>query len=137
MKRFFWSVCALAAIVSVAPVTGLIAQGVTTAAVTGRVTDDGGAAVAVVELTLVNASTGERYAARTADDGTYHMENVSVGGPYTMSARAVGFEPRTTEAFRLALGQRLVPRWEINDKSRCRLATETLVRTGRRRYNAE
>ena len=45
MKRFFWSVCALAAVLSVAPVTGLVAQGVTTAAVTGRLTDDAGGAV--------------------------------------------------------------------------------------------
>ena len=98
----------LGACAVLAPVRAARAQGVTTAAVTGRVTDDGGAAVALVELTLVNGSTGERYAVRTADDGTYHMENVSVGGPYTLSARAVGFEPTTTEGFHLALGQRLV-----------------------------
>ncbi len=108
MKRFFWSVCALAAVLSVASVTGLAAQGVTTAAVTGRVTDESGAAVALAEVTLLNGSTGERYAARTADDGSYHMENVSVGGPYTLSARALGFEPTVSEAFQLALGQRFV-----------------------------
>ena len=108
MKRFFWSVCALAAIVSVAPVTGLAAQGVTTAAVVGRLTDDAGAAVPEATVQLTNTSTGQRYASRSGQDGRYFFENVQVGGPYTLDIRALGFEPIQKTGIVLQLGQRYV-----------------------------
>jgi hypothetical protein len=81
---------------------------VTTAAVAGRVTDESGAPVPLAELTLVSRATGERHAARSRQNGAYSFEHVSVGGPYTLTVRAIGFEPRTSAAFSLSLGQRLV-----------------------------
>ena len=108
MKRFFGSVCALAAVVSVAPVTGLAAQGVTTAAVVGRLTDDAGGAVPEATVQLTNTSTGQRYASRSGQDGRYFFENVQVGGPYTLEIRALGFEPIQKTGIMLQLGQRYV-----------------------------
>ena len=83
------------------------AQGVTTAAIAGHVTDESGAAVGLAELTLVNGNTGARYTARSRDDGAYSFEVVEVGGPYTLSVRALGFEPKALNAFNLSLSQRL------------------------------
>ncbi|HKC46806.1 MAG TPA: TonB-dependent receptor [Gemmatimonadales bacterium] len=85
----------------------LAAQGVTTAAVTGRVTDDAGSPVPQVELTLTLGSTGERRATRSREDGVYSFENVTVGSSFVLAARAIGFEPKTSGVFALALGQRL------------------------------
>lgn len=107
MKRFVWSIGVLAAVVVLSPVRAT-AQGVTSAAVAGRVTDDAGAPVPAAQLTLVNGSTGQRYATRSRDDGRYSLENVDVGGPYTLAARALGFEPITGTPFNLQLGQRFV-----------------------------
>jgi hypothetical protein len=84
------------------------AQGVTSAAVAGRVTDEAGAPVPLAQLTLVNAATGERYATRSRDDGRYAFENVTIGGPYTLTARALGFEAKSSAPFELRLGQRFV-----------------------------
>ncbi len=100
MKRVVWS-CGMF------PPRAALAQGVTSAAVAGRITDESGAPVPAAQLTLTNGSTGQRYAARARDDGRYSFENVDVGGPYTLGARALGFEPKTGTPFNLQLGQRL------------------------------
>src|SRR2546423_14487953 len=100
MKRFVWSIGVLALVLS-APARAVTAQGVTSAAVAGRVTDESGAPVPAAQLNLTNASTGQRYSARTREDGRYSFENVDVGGPYTLAARALGFEPKTSTPFNL------------------------------------
>jgi len=76
--------------------------------VAGRITDDAGAPVPAAQISLTNGSTGQRYAARSRDDGRYSFENVDVGGPYTLAVRALGFEPKTSTPFNLQLGQRFV-----------------------------
>src|SRR2546421_1616619 len=107
MKRFVWSIGVLALVLS-APARTATAQGVTSAAVAGRITDDAGAPVPAAQISLTNGSTGQRYAARSRDDGRYSFENVDVGGPYTLAVRALGFEPKTSTPFNLQLGQRFV-----------------------------
>jgi hypothetical protein len=106
MKRLLLSVCALAGL-ALASAPTLRAQGVTTAAVTGHVTDESGAPVPLADLILTNGSTGQRHTARSRDDGRYSFEVVEVGGPYTLSVRALGFEPKTLDQFNLTLSQRL------------------------------
>ena len=108
MKRVVWSGGVLATIaLLLVPPRAALAQGVSSAAVAGRITDESGAPVPAAQLTLINGSTGQRYAARSRDDGRYSFENVDVGGPYTLGARALGFEPKTGTPFNLQLGQRL------------------------------
>ena len=109
MTRFFVRLvrCAGAAALLFGAVQSLAAQGVTSAALTGRVTDDQGNAIATATIELVNTATGQRYSGRTSPDGRYFFENVQVGGPYTINARAPGHEPaRETDVY-LKLGQRL------------------------------
>ena len=106
MKRLLVSACALA-LLALPATRSARAQGVTTAAVAGHVTDESGAAVPQADLTLVNGNTGARYSTRSREDGAYSFEVVEVGGPYTLAVRALGFEPKTLNAFNLALSQRL------------------------------
>jgi carboxypeptidase family protein/TonB-dependent receptor-like protein len=106
MKRLVCSVWLLAAAAVVVPVRRATAQGVTSAAVAGRVTDEAGAPAAAL-ITLTNGSTGQRYERRSTDDGRYNFENVTVGGPYTVRTRALGFEAAQSAPFQLSLGQRL------------------------------
>jgi carboxypeptidase family protein/TonB-dependent receptor-like protein len=107
MTKLVWSVCALAAIAVVFSAGTATAQGVTSAAVAGRVTDDAGAPVASAVVAISNPSTGQRYSRRSTDDGRYNFESVEVGGPYTLEIRALGFESARSAPFQLALGQRL------------------------------
>src|SRR3989442_3083827 len=108
MKRVIWSAGILAAVAALAvrPLTG---QGVTSAAIAGRLTDDAGAAVTSALVTLTNASTGQRYSTRSSEDGRYFFENVQVGGPYTLDVRALGFESGQGAGIYLRVRPRLRP----------------------------
>jgi len=107
MKRFVWSCGVLATMALFFPARAATAQGVASAAVAGRVTDDAGAAVPQAQVLLINTATGQRYATRSAVDGGYFIENAQPGGPYTAEARALGFEVVRVPDIRLSLGQRL------------------------------
>ena len=84
------------------------AQGVTSAAVAGTITDDAGSPVSAATVELVNGSTGQRYQTRTSAEGRFFFENVAPGGPYTISVRALGHEPQSKAGVTLALGERAV-----------------------------
>ena len=84
------------------------AQGVTSAAVSGRLTDENKAAVEQAVVNLTNTTNGQRYSTRSGADGRFYFENVQVGGPYTLDVRALGFGPEQATGITLSLGQRFV-----------------------------
>ncbi|HKC39991.1 MAG TPA: TonB-dependent receptor, partial [Gemmatimonadales bacterium] len=100
-----WGAAALV-LAFLAPVRPAAAQGVTSGAVIGTVTDDAGAGVTGATLTLTNSSTGQRYTGQGRADGRFMFENVQVGGPYILEARALGFSPGRSDGFTVRLGER-------------------------------
>ena len=71
----------------------LAAQGVTTAALFGTVTGSDSTALEDAVVTVTNTATGERWQTATRARGSYVFEYLSVGGPYLLEARAIGFSP--------------------------------------------
>src|SRR5690348_788041 len=106
MRHLVWSCALLVTVGFLTSSRAVVAQGITSAAIAGHITDESGAPVPDATLSLTNGATGQISAARTRADGGYSFENVSVGGPYTLAARALGFEPKTSTPFNLQLGQR-------------------------------
>jgi outer membrane receptor for ferrienterochelin and colicin len=96
---------AAAAVFAVLSASSLGAQGVTTASVRGRVADQAGAPVEGASVLLTNTSTGQRYQTTSRARGLYSVENVAVGGPYTIDARRIGHRPVTRTGIYLSLGQ--------------------------------
>ncbi|MFL5576747.1 MAG: carboxypeptidase regulatory-like domain-containing protein [Gemmatimonadaceae bacterium] len=92
---------------SLAAPAALAAQGVTTSAMNGIVTGEDGAPLAGATVTAVHVSSGTLYRATVRSGGTYSIPNMRVGGPYRVSARMVGYQPRTEEDVFLSLGQTL------------------------------
>ncbi len=90
-----------------------VAQGVTTGAVRGRVTDATGHPVAGAVLTLVNSQTGLRNTVSSREDGLYNIENVTPGGPFTLSVRAIGYRPASKDGIHVSLGQVLAVDLEL------------------------
>ena len=84
----------------------LAAQGVTSAAISGRVTQDNGQAIEGATIVIVNASTGQRFQVVTRAGGRFNVENLPPGGPYTVEVRAIGFQAGRRTGVRLELGQR-------------------------------
>lgn len=82
----------------------LSAQGTTTGAISGTVTIDQGPAEGV-QIQIVNTSTGYRASAVTRSNGVYLVQGLEVGGPYTVSARRIGYAPQTRNDIRVNLSQ--------------------------------
>src|SRR5439155_16269797 len=71
----------------------LWSQGVTTGAITGKVTDAGGQPVALADVRVVNRGTGFTTSTRTRENGLFLVQGLEVGGPYTVTVRAIGQQP--------------------------------------------
>jgi hypothetical protein len=83
----------------------LSAQGVTSGAVAGTVTNEQGQAVEAAQVQIVNRATGYRSGTRTRSNGYYLIQGLEVGGPYTLSVRRIGLEPRDIENITVSLSQ--------------------------------
>src|SRR6266487_280705 len=84
MKRYALWVAVFAFLAALLPVAPAAAQGVTSAAVSGRLTDESHAPVEQAVVNLINTSNGQRYSTRSTADGRFYFENAQVGGPYTL-----------------------------------------------------
>jgi hypothetical protein len=81
------------------------AQGETTSAIVGQVTDASGAAVFNATVTVTNKETGLRRSASTDDSGRFNFPQLKPGA-YAVKVEAEGFEPQQNDAVSSALGQK-------------------------------
>lgn len=83
----------------------LLAQGVTTSGMNGKVVDDTGAELPGATVIAIHAPTGSKYGSVTDPNGFYRIPNMKAGGPYNLTISFVGFENYTKEGVYLTLGQ--------------------------------
>ncbi|MGH7319146.1 MAG: carboxypeptidase regulatory-like domain-containing protein, partial [Candidatus Rokuibacteriota bacterium] len=83
-------------------------QGITTAAIQGAVGAEDGPPIPEATVRVTNLSNGRRWEIATTSAGRFFLEDVTIGGPYRIEARALGFRPEARTGIVLALGQRLV-----------------------------
>src|SRR5665213_1697610 len=81
------------------------AQGETTSAIVGQVSDASGAAVPGAMVTIRSAETGLRRSATTDDSGRFNFPQL-IPGTYTVRVEAPGFEPEQNSAVTSGLGQK-------------------------------
>src|SRR5262245_8063011 len=84
-----------------------MAQGSRGAAVGGRVFGRDSVPIEQATVRILNRSNGERWETATNARGIYVIEYLSIGGPYRIEVRAVGYRPLARDSIFLALGQRL------------------------------
>src|SRR5262245_13455897 len=72
------------------------ASAVSTATITGRVTDTNDAVIAGAKVEATNIDTNITYAIETSNDGIYVFPNLSPGR-YRVSVRKEGFRPITRQ----------------------------------------
>ncbi|MEO6445034.1 MAG: TonB-dependent receptor [Gemmatimonadaceae bacterium] len=80
------------------------AQGVTTGSMTGTVTASNGISVPGATVNALHVPSGSEYQAIVRGDGRFTIPGMRVGGPYTVTARALGFQPKVRENVSLSLG---------------------------------
>jgi hypothetical protein len=83
----------------------LLGQGVTTAAINGLITSQDGSSLADANVAAVHVPSGTQYRAVARTGGIYSLLNLRVGGPYRVTATAIGFQPRTEENVFLSLNE--------------------------------
>jgi hypothetical protein len=83
------------------------AQGVTTSAMSGIVTDMASEPLIGASVVAVHTPTGTQYGAITSANGRFNFQNVRVGGPYTVTVSYVGFAQSQESNIVLTLGENL------------------------------
>ena len=104
-------------------------QGSTTAAMSGLITDKAGEGLPGATIIAVHTPTNTQYAAPTNDEGRFNIQNMRVGGPYTVRVTFVGFQDITRENIFLTLGQKLRFDQQLSDAT---TALDEVTITGRR-----
>lgn len=84
---------------------GLFAQGETTSAIVGQVSDASGAAIPGATVTIHNTETGLQRAANTDESGRFNFPQLKPG-PYAVRVEAQGFEPQQRDTVYSGLGQK-------------------------------
>lgn len=87
------------------PATKIQAQGTTSAAINGTVSDEKGETLPGATVVATHLPTGSQYGTVTRLDGRYNFPNVNVGGPYKIAFSFVGYEDFVKENIFLKLGQ--------------------------------
>lgn len=70
---------------------GVLAQGVTTSAISGTVTNQQNQPVAGAQIVATNTATGAESRVVTRADGRYLLQGLAPGGPYRITARGLGY----------------------------------------------
>jgi hypothetical protein len=83
------------------------AQGVTTAALNGKVKSTTGEALQGANVVALHVPSGTRYGAVTRGGGGFIVPNMRVGGPYTVTASLIGYKRHVREQIFLHLSQNL------------------------------
>ncbi|WP_092676009.1 TonB-dependent receptor [Hymenobacter arizonensis] len=80
-------------------------QGTTTAAMSGVISDSKGEGLPGATVIAVHTPTNTQYVAPTNSDGRFNIQNMRVGGPYSVRVTFVGYKDVNREGINLALGQ--------------------------------
>src|SRR4029450_13526409 len=105
-----WAAIAAIAMIAIAGrAAPVAAQGVTTGAVAGVVTDDQQRPVAGASVIAIHEPSGSTYETTTRADGRFSIPGMRVGGPYTVTVAFTGagtaaFEPFTQSEVQVNLG---------------------------------
>ncbi len=85
--------------------TPALAQGETTSAIVGSVTDQSGAAIAGATVTVISAEDGFKRSVKTDEAGRFGFPQLKPG-TYSVKAEAVGFEAQQNSSVGAGLGQK-------------------------------
>lgn len=87
---------------------GARAQGVTTASLSGKITDQNGGNLPGATVVATHTPSGTTYGTASLADGRYFIPAMRVGGPYTVKVTFVGYKEQSIENVTLQLGETFV-----------------------------
>jgi hypothetical protein len=78
------------------------------ASILGVVRDSVGVGMAGATVTAKNTATGVEWSVSTTSTGRFALLQLPLGGPYSVTARRLGFRPQTKSDYQLSLGSRVL-----------------------------
>ena len=99
-----WFAVALLALLCVGT-SSLLAQGITTAAIGGKVVSTTGEALPGANIIAVHTASGTTYGTSSRPNGRFNIPNVRAGGPYTVTVSFVGYKKAVEENVYTTLSQ--------------------------------
>ena len=103
---------------------------VTTSSITGFVKSDTGEPLEGATITAVHVPSGTKYATLSKKDGNFTLPNTRIGGPYTVTAEFVGYQPQTLTDISLNLGEPYVANITLSQKAT--VLSEITIAAGRK-----
>jgi len=85
---------------------GIMVAQVTTSTIYGKIVDEKGQPLEAATIVAIHTPSGTQYGTYSANDGSYRIPNMRVGGPYSIEASYIGFEPTLLENYYLTVGQK-------------------------------
>lgn len=131
MKASTFVGCMLALLCTFFLASDVSAQGVTTASITGQVTNATGAPIPGAEVSIRNTATGWTGQVATTESGRFRLSSLRPG-PYMVSVEIIGYRPETLEEVQLALGETRAFDFVLEDEA---LELEALAVVGERGAN--
>jgi hypothetical protein len=95
----------------------LRAQGVTSASISGVVTDAKGEPIPGATIQVTHLPSGTKYGTSGQLDGRFYIRGLRVGGPYKIVVSEIGYEPKTIEGVELSLGQNLELNVQLSEQA--------------------
>ncbi|NML66629.1 TonB-dependent receptor [Hymenobacter sp. RP-2-7] len=111
-------------------------QGATTAAMSGTITDAKGGALPGATVIAVHTPTNTQYVSPTNADGRFNIQNMRVGGPYTVKVTFVGYTDFTRTGINLTLAENFRLDVKLSESS-SQLAEVTVTGTQNPVINAD
>ncbi len=111
--RAIYALSVLVVLLSFLLPTRALAQGETTSAIVGQVTDVTGAAIPGAMITITSRETGLQRSAKTDGEGRFNFAQLKPGA-YSVKAEAVGFDPQRSDNVFSGLGQKQSVNFVLN-----------------------
>ncbi|HWZ60056.1 MAG TPA: carboxypeptidase-like regulatory domain-containing protein, partial [Gemmatimonadaceae bacterium] len=83
----------------------LSAQGTTTGAIAGRITDTTGTGIPGAQVQVTNRNTGFVINATSRANGQYFVQGLETGNTFRITVRRIGFAPQTKDVNNIVLEQ--------------------------------
>ncbi len=108
---------ALALVLGAGISMSVLAQGVTTSAMRGKVIDQKGNPLFAATVQAIHEPTGTLYGTVTSEDGLFIIRNMKIGGPYTLKVSSVGYKSAVIEEIYLKLNETYEVTVTLNETS--------------------
>lgn len=104
-------------LVAVLTSASIYAQGITTAGIYGKITDEQGNPLPGSNVVATHNPSGTVYGTTTRANGEFNLPGLRVGGPYTITVTFIGYTTTKLEQVYLQLGQNLKQDFKLKEKA--------------------